>query len=543
MCGIFLYLSHKNLSFNPNILEHIYESFEKIKDRGPNQSYFETIKPYTVIGFHRLAVMDINKGMQPFVHKSLNETIYLICNGEIYNYKQLVISESLDMKTNSDCEVILHLYLRYGMEKTLELLDGEYAIIILRISNISGSVNIDIARDPYGVRPVFMGCDRKGIVIASEIKAIRDLSKKFKPFPPGTHLNIHKEGVSLQKNYRRFFEYPSKSLKMKNYKHSQIENVLIEAVRKRLASDRPLACLLSGGLDSSIIAAIASKILKEQGKKLHTFTIGFKGSSDIEYSKKVADYICSDHTVYEITPEEALESISNTIYSIESYDTTTVRASIFQYILGKKISENTDFKVLLTGEGSDEVASGYIYNYYAPNGEELHKECLRRLKEIYLYDGLRVDRSMSAHGLEVRIPFLDPKFVAMYLSLDPVLRTPTSSRMEKTFLRIAFYGYLPDEVLWRRKEAFSDGVSESKELRWFNVLQNYINKLISDDEFEREKSKLKRNIPTTKEQLYYRKIWEEYYGKSFKNKLIVPHFWMPRWIKVDDPSATVLSVY
>jgi asparagine synthase (glutamine-hydrolysing) len=278
--------------------------------------------------------------------------------------------------------------------------------------------------------------------------------------------------------------------------------------------------------------------------QLRTFTIGLEGATDIKYAELVAKKINSKHTTFIVTIEEALKAIDEVIYTIESYDCTTVRASVWQYLLGKKIRENTDIKVLLTGEGSDELTSGYMYFHNAPSKEESHIENVRLLKDIHRFDGLRVDRAMSCHGLEVRIPFLDPEFIELYLSLDKKIRCANNEGgMEKQLFRDAFRGedLLPIEVLYRKKEAFSDGTS-SNEKSWYEHIQEHIDRMISNEEYEEDKGKYEFNKPDSKEKYYYRKVFEFYFGK--KSEGVIPYYWLPKWSgNITEPSARVLDVY
>jgi asparagine synthase (glutamine-hydrolysing) len=297
-----------------------------------------------------------------------------------------------------------------------------------------------------------------------------------------------------------------------------------------------LGCLLSGGLDSSIVSAITAKHVKHV---LHTFTIGLEGATDIKYAEMVSKHIKSIHQTFIVTIQDALDAIEEVIYTIESYDCTTVRASVWQYLLGKKIKENTDIKVLLTGEGSDELMSGYMYFHKAPDAYESHRENMRLLEDIHRFDGLRVDRAMSCHGLEVRIPFLDPEFVELYLSLPIDLRM-ASRGIEKQLFRDAFKDtdYLPHEVLYRRKEAFSDGTS-SLEKSWFEILQEHIGGLVSDEEFMNHKYGVEVD---SKEKYYYKKIFEKNFGEKCFG--VIPYYWLPKWCgNVMEPSARVLDVY
>jgi asparagine synthase (glutamine-hydrolysing) len=324
-----------------------------------------------------------------------------------------------------------------------------------------------------------------------------------------------------------------------------IREEFIESVKSRMLCDREFACLLSGGLDSSLVSAIASRICKSRGKVLKTFCIGMdENSPDIIWAKKVADYIGSEHTTIIIPEKEWLDAIKHIVYTIESYDITTVRASTGQYLVSKWISQNTDIKVLLIGDGSDELTGGYIYTLNAPSLEEFHSEILKLMNDIHYFDVTRSDRGIASNGLEARVPFLRKKFIDAYLSIDVKLRMPTNG-VEKSLLRDAFKDtdYLPYDVLYRKKEAFSDGVSTHKR-SWFSILQEYIENIYTDAEFKEKQNKYTHNKPPTKEALYYREIFEEKFGKNEVTAKIIPRFWLPNWAgNIAEPSARVLKNY
>jgi asparagine synthase (glutamine-hydrolysing) len=508
--------------------------------RGPENFNFQKIQEKLYLGFHRLAINGLSgSGNQPFVKdkvfNGIKHTIYTICNGEIYNYKQIIENNEFDLQGKSDCEVIPFLYMKY-QEEMIQYLDGEFAFLMFIVNNETQEYKLFCGRDPFGVRPLFYSIDGDQLYIGSELKSIVKLSDtNVHVFPPG-HTMTYSESTLKFHPYHHFIIHPlSDELSMI---YEMIRNKFTTAVRKRLVSERPLGCLLSGGLDSSIVSAITASL---SDHPLHTFTIGLEGATDIHYAEKVAKHIGSIHTTYITTMKEALEAIDKVIYTIESYDCTTVRASVWQYLLGKKIRENTDIKVLLTGEGSDELTSGYMYFHKAPNEKESHLENIRLLKDIHRFDGLRVDRAMSCHGLEVRIPFLDPYFVNFYLSLPPDLRMAgQNNRMEKQLFRDAFRdtNLLPSEVLYRRKEAFSDGTS-TQEKSWFQIIQEHMNKIVSDEEF---KSHSYGKEVDTKEKFYYKKVFEKHFGsKSFS---VIPYYWLPKWCgDITEPSARVLDVY
>jgi asparagine synthase (glutamine-hydrolysing) len=331
----------------------------------------------------------------------------------------------------------------------------------------------------------------------------------------------------------------------------KVRTSVINSIKRRLHSDRPIAFLLSGGVDSSLVAAISAKILSETNGHIRTFCCGIKGSTDMIYAKKVADHIGSNHTEVYFTEEEGLDAIKDVIRTTETWDITTIRASVGQYLVSKYISTHTDCKVVLVGEGPDEVCSSYLFNFYAPNGEELDKSSKEYVNKIHMFDGRRADRCVSRWGLEARIPLLDPEFIEAYWNIDPTLRMPTTYKMEKYLFRKAFdnssiiLNLLPDEVLWRKKEAFSDGVS-SKERSWFQMIQEHIDKKFEKKNYDIPTEILNSFVPPTKESQYYLYKFIEYFGVNRVN--ILPHYWQPKWTingsgKFIDPSARVLSVY
>jgi asparagine synthase (glutamine-hydrolysing) len=544
MCGIWGYIQHEGIM----PFYKLFESFMKIQGRGPESYSFNKLSNQLVLGFHRLAINGLSgSGNQPFIKEIYNmktkrkETIYAICNGEIYNYREIIETHNFNIQSGSDCEVIPYLYMKYG-ESMIKYLDGEFAFIIIVIDNDTNEFKLFCGRDPFGVRPLFYGYHDSGLVFGSELKSIIDLCDNVNIFPPGNIMTYdnkkNKKYINESVEFKLYYEYEiQKEITINIF--NKIVEIFTRSIQKRLVSERQLGCLLSGGLDSSIVSAITSKLVNYQ---LNTFTIGLEGATDIKYAELVAKHIGSNHRTFVVTIEEALEAIKEVVYNIESYDCTSVRASVWQYLLGKKISEETDIKVLLTGEGSDELTSGYLYFHKAPNEQESHLENIRLLKDIHRFDGLRVDRAMSCHGLEVRIPFLDPEFVKLYLALPKNMRM-ASYGIEKQLFRDAFKNMdiLPQEVLYRKKEAFSDGTS-SNDKSWFQIIQEYVDNMISDEEFENNKDKYIFNRPDTKEKYYYRKIFEEKFGK--KSEEVIPYYWLPKWCgDIKEPSARILEVY
>lgn len=534
MCGIFAYIGDSKAK------NSFLSDFNKLKKRGPDSSKLETIKSdensTVIFGFHRLAINDLSSsGEQPMT----NGNDYLICNGEIFNYQELISNNNFDYRSLSDCEIILHMYNKYGIHETSSQIDAEFSFILYD----SQEDVVYASRDPFGVRPLFKGVDTEGnVYFSSEIKGISNLCHQVERFPPGCIWS------SKDNKYTRYYEYyyPTEVYSLEyseEHIYNQIRVLLTQAVDKRLMSERPIGCLLSGGLDSSLISSIVSKRFKEQHKgELNTFSIGMPGSTDLKYAQMVADYIGSKHHHIELSIEDFLKAIPEVIYSIESYDTTTVRASVGNYLVGKYIKENTDITVIYNGDGSDEM-SGYLYLKNAPNKKLFQEECVSLLKNIHMFDCLRSDRSISSQwSLESRTPFLDKNFVDYYMRIDPTMKMYSDSRIEKFLLRKAFEkdNYLPKEVLWRPKEAFSDGCS-SNEKSWYKIIQDYVNVFISDEQFEEQRKKYTHNPPEMKESLYYRQIFETHFEKHSN---VIDFFWLPKWCGVQkDPSARELSLY
>ena len=540
MCGIFGVLG----SYNN---DKLYSLFMKIKKRGMHKSIYIDGDDYKV-GFHRLSIMDKSiNGDQPFSYHANDRDIYIVCNGEIYNYKALKknYEKKYDFKSNSDCEVLLPLYLEHGIH-FIKKLDGEFSFAIYDFDLITGYKKIFLGTDFLGMRPLFYTTVENSFVFCSEMKGlIFDETNKIERFKPRNYMKIDYINNKLNFSYKQYYDFslikPLKENKIENI-HNNIYKLLEKSVRLRLQSDQEVGALLSGGLDSSIICALASKILKENGKKLKTFCIGIEGSTDIEYSKKVAEFIGSDHTIINVNQEEMLNSLENVIYEIETYDTTSIRASVGQYMVSKWISQNTNVKVLLVGDISDELTSGYLYFHNSPNEIKSHEENIKLLENIHYFDVLRADRGTASHDLEVRVPYGSKDFVNYYLSIDPKLRVPING-VEKALLRNSFFSknLLPNEVLFRTKEAFSDGIS-SKEKSWFEIIQENVNKNMLDNYFNKKKTEYTFNPPKTKEALYFREIFNKYYKNQDH---IIPYYWMPNWNdeNVDDPSARKLKIY
>jgi asparagine synthase (glutamine-hydrolysing) len=545
MCGFLTYLGN---SFSS---EQLIENSNRISYRGPDNSRHIDVDDGVVFSFHRLSIIDTSElGNQPF---RLGD-ISLVCNGEIYNHKELKEKYKFKTHSDSDCEIILHLYEKFGLEKTLKMLDGVFAFTLY-----DGKTGVlYAARDPFGVRPAFFGRTKVDgeIFFASEAKAISDLCDTIIPMPPGTWWSS-KDPQSFTSHYCCTY-YVNEKLSEKDALKG-IRRHLVRAVEKRLMSDREVGCLLSGGLDSSLIASLVCHMKKgyrliddewkmfpelEDKSPVKTFSIGMNGSPDLEYAKKVAKHIGSDHNDVELSELDFLSAIEDVIYKIESYDTTTVRASVGNYLVSKFVKENTDCKVIFNGDGSDEACCGYVYNINAPKPSDIHDESTRLLQELYLFDVLRSDRSISSNGLEARTPFLDKAFVDFYMSIPPELKTfDKVNRIEKHLLRKAFEDddLLPEDVLWRHKCAFSDGVSSIKS-SWHKSVKEHIDSKISDKEFAEGVAKISHCKPILKESFYYRVVFQKLFENG-KHDNLIPHFWMPRWTDVTDPSARELGNY
>lgn len=576
MCGIFALLNNDFISD-----AFIQQQFELGKNRGPEYSKLIDL-PKMKMGFHRLAINGLNNhSNQPF----LFDNIALVCNGEIYNYKILFDMLKITPYTNSDCEIILHLYIRYGIEQTLNLLDGVFSFILLdmRVDDsciLSSYPKLFAARDPYGVRPLYVLSNTKLksinydlIGFASELKCLSNFYVEHQytisQFQPGTYsqYNLYKnennkmmawvpfkENVVyftpvfspvLYKKYNSVFTQLDTDFKKYG---ENIRNSLMEAVEKRCnTTERPIACLLSGGLDSSLITALVNHYYSKNSscKQLETYSIGLADSEDLKYARIVADYLQTKHTEIIVTEKEMIDAIPEVIYNIESYDTTTVRASIGNYLIGKYITNHSEAKVIFNGDGSDELAGGYLYMSKCPDFFEFDKESRRLLKDIHLFDVLRSDKSISSNGLEPRTPFLDKNFVNTYLSIPANVRYLTNLCFcEKYLIRKAFdydecghitdKPFLPHEILWRKKEAFSDGVSgQNKSL--YQIIQDYIENNV---DFENDLDLHLKSID--KEKIYYKLIFSKFYPSCAN---VLPYYWMPKYINSNDPSARTLHIY
>ena len=573
MCGIFGILG------NMTNINDIFYNFNKLRLRGPDRSKIIYDNNY-FLGFHRLAINGLDyKSDQPFIYKCTNNITYIIMvNGEIYNYKNLIKKYKLDneIDCHSDCAIVYPLfkYLNFDFNKLCDELNGEFALSIIKIvDNIIS--NVYLSSDPLCVRPLFWFYDNNNYrfgfsSLLSVLSNLVDESIKINRINQGETIIYDYEDhtYTIEKYYDKII-----NLDTNNYINDNDDNIIYKnlydvfnkCVVKRLISDRPIGCLLSGGLDSSLVCAIICKYYYENypNKKLKTFSIGMKGGTDIEYANIVVDHLSNlynniDHTTIYFTEKEGLEAIDNVIRVTETWDITTIRASVGQYLLAKFISENTDVKVILNGDGADEAQMGYLYFHNHPDLLSAQLDHYKLLDNIHLYDGLRVDRNISTFGLEARVPYLDIEFIDYCRNLPSAYKIPRKSindiKIEKYLIRKAYdihdNNLLPNEVLWRKKEAFSDGIS-STEKSWFITVKKYINDKISDEEFNINSKKYYDKLSNACDQNNYDLFTKEmyYYLKTFcclfnNNINVIPKYWLPNWNgNIFEPSARVLKIY
>ena len=513
---------------SPTLTEQeIRPYFDRTISRGPDMSRMEKAGR-GMLGFHRLAIMGLHEeGMQPF-HLGGDMAV---CNGELYGFRPLkkeLEAKGYTFASESDCELILPLYREYGVEMFAKL-DAEFAMIIYDAK----ADRLVAARDPIGIRPLFYGyLADGGILFASEAKNLVGLCERIMPFPPG---HYYADGKFVRyADLTTVTEYSRDDL---DTVCKKIREKLIAGVEKRLDADAPLGFLLSGGLDSSLVCAISAKLLK---KPIRTFAIGMRADAiDLKYAREVAEYLHADHTEVIITPEDVIQALPEVVALLGTYDITTIRASIGMYLVCKAIHEQTDLRVLLTGEISDELF-GYKYTDFAPSPAAFQEESAKRIRELHMYDVLRADRCISVNSLEARVPFGDLDFVQYVMSIDPAKKCNVYGK-GKYLLRHAFEGdWLPHDILMREKAAFSDAVGHSM----VDDLKAYAEQKYTDEEFETLRRKYDFAQPFTKESLLYRELFEQYYpGQAH----MIVDFWMPNksWAgcDVDDPSARVLANY
>ena len=508
-----------------------------------------------IIVHERLSIVDPQNGAQPLYNE--NKTHVLAVNGEIYNHKQLKSELTVDykFKTGSDCEVILPLYEEFKRtgKNFVDRLVGDFAFVIYDAEDDT----IFAARDHMGINPMYVGTDSEGrFYIASEMKALVKVCDSVKEFPPRHYIYSKGGDYSFKQYYTRdWFEYDN--VKDATSDVSVLKEGLMDAVRRQLMCDVPYGVLLSGGLDSSVISAIAKfyseKRVEDDGKsqawfpRLHSFAIGLEGAPDLKKARVVADYLGTVHHEIHYTIQEGLDALKDVIYHIETYDVTTIRASTPMYLMARYIKA-MGIKMVLSGEGSDEIFGGYLYFHKAPNAKEMHEELIRKLDQLHLYDCLRANKSLMAWGVEGRVPFLDKKFLDVAMRFSPEAKMCPGKEIEKKPLRQAFEGMLPDEILWRQKEQFSDGVGYS----WIDALRDYAEQKVSDRQFAEREVRFPVNTPVTKEAYLYREIFEELfklpsavktvpYGKSVACSTETAIAWDEKFAKMNDPSGRAVT--
>lgn len=513
---------------------------------------------HAIIVHERLSIVDPQNGAQPLYNE--NRKHILAVNGEIYNHKQLKTELTVDykFKTGSDCEVILPLYEEFKRtgKNFIDRLVGDFAFVIYDEEDNT----IFAARDHMGINPMYVGTDREGrFYIASEMKALVKVCDSVKEFPPRHYIYTKGGDYEFKQYYfRDWTEY--ENVKDGTDDVSVLKDGLMDAVRRQLMCDVPYGVLLSGGLDSSVISAIAKyysqKRVEDDGKtdawfpRLHSFAIGLEGAPDLKKARVVADYLGTVHHEIHYTIQEGLDALRDVIYHIETYDVTTIRASTPMYLMARYIKA-MGIKMVLSGEGSDEIFGGYLYFHKAPNDREMHEELIRKLDQLHLYDCLRANKSLMAWGVEGRVPFLDKKFLDIAMRFKPSAKMCQGSTIEKKALREAFNGMLPEEVLWRQKEQFSDGVGYS----WIDALRDYAEKSVSDRKFAERETRFPVNTPVTKEAYLYREIFEDLfklpsavktvpYGKSVACSTETAIAWDAKFAQMNDPSGrTVTDVH
>jgi asparagine synthase (glutamine-hydrolysing) len=515
MCGITLL--HKSC-INDEIESNI-------KHRGPDEHKI-VVTDHWVLMFDRLSINGVSNGSQPF---KINDQ-YLICNGEIYNHKQLN-EDTLKSETDSDCECILHLLNKYNPSDAVSKLDGVFAFCY--VSND----NVIVGRDPIGVRPLYIGYKNDNIIgFCSEVKGLLKYSDHIVHFPPGHVMTMCHDGTNT--HFNKYFNLYETMKENKPYDDIvfDIHSKLVNAVKKRLMSERPVAYFLSGGLDSSIIASIGASLMHP--KKITCFSIGVKDaySPDLEAAKLVAKHLNANHVIVEFSPEEmGKENLKKTINHLESFDCTTVRASVPMFILSEYISKNTDFKVILSGEGADELFGGYLYFHDAPDHESFQNETERLLTNVHQFDVLRADRCTAAHGLELRVPFFDKSFLKYVFNVDPIHKYPKKFGIEKKILRDAFKSYLPKEIIDRQKNGMSDAVGYS----WVDFIKKFAEEYYCMIDNHDDETITK---PLTCEESWYRFIFNSFYENSKKVQSI-QSIWRPLWTTETDPSARKLKQF
>ena len=551
MCSIFGIFDIKE---NPQALRNTaLEMSRTQRHRGPD---WEGIYQgdHAIVVHERLSIVDPGNGAQPLYNA--DKTQVLAANGEIYNHMQLKseLKEPYTFSTGSDCEVIIPLYQEFKKtgEIFLDRLIGDFAFVLYDATDDS----YFIARDHMGIVPCYVGTDHEGrFYVASEMKALTPVCDSVKEFPPGHYL-YSKQDLEFHQYYKRdWMEYDN----VKDNKTSveDLKNALLDSVKRQLMCDVPYGVLLSGGLDSSVISAIAKlyseRRVEDNGSsqawypRLHSFAIGLKDAPDLKKARIVADYLGTVHHEIHYTIQEGLDALRDVIYHIETYDVTTIRASTPMYLMARYI-KSMGIKMVLSGEGSDEIFGGYLYFHKAPNAQEFHEELVRKLSQLHLYDCLRANKSLMAWGVEGRVPFLDKKFLDVAMHINPQDKMCPGKTIEKKVLREAFEGMLPEEILWRQKEQFSDGVGYS----WIDALRDYAEEQVSDRKFAERETRFPVNTPMTKEAYLYREIFEDLfklpsavktvpYGKSVACSTETAIAWDEKFKNMADPSGRAVT--
>jgi asparagine synthase (glutamine-hydrolysing) len=547
MCGIIGVFDLKSESevLRPQVLA----MSKKVRHRGPDWSGIFCCEK-AILAHERLAIVDPTSGSQPL--HSDDGNLILTVNGEIYNHLELrkKLKNPYNFQTNSDCEVILALYREKGVS-FIEDLSGIFAFALYDKEN---DVYL-IARDHMGIVPLYMGWDKSGnFYVASELKSLEGVCPKIEVFLPGHYL-YSKDGIMKQWYRREWSDYDA--VKDNKSDIAQLRDALEKSVHRQLMSDVPYGVLLSGGLDSSIVSAVAKKyaarrietqdVSEAWWPRLHSFAVGLKGSPDLAAARKVADHIGTVHHEVVFSIQEGLDALSDVIYHLETYDVTTVRASTPMYLLARMI-KSMGVKMVLSGEGADEIFGGYLYFHKAPNARAFHEETVRKLNKLHLYDCLRANKSLAAWGIEGRVPFLDIEFMDVAMRLNPVDKMAKDGRMEKWILRKAFEDYLPESIAWRQKEQFSDGVGYN----WIDTLKKMVSEKVSDSQFSNARYRFPINPPQSKEEYYYRSIFSEHFP-SDSAALCVPSVpsvacstpealaWDKSFQNVNDPSGRAVK--
>jgi asparagine synthase (glutamine-hydrolysing) len=545
MCGIVGIFEIREPS--PVLREQALKMAGRVRHRGPDWSGIYAGES-ALIAHERLSIVDVEHGAQPLVDRDTGAVLGV--NGEIYNHVALRkrLKRSHSWQTKSDCEVILYLYDEYGPD-FLNLLNGIFAFVLYD----KQKNDYFIARDHMGICPLYIGWSANGTAYAaSEMKALQEVCERVEEFPPGHYY------VGSEKKFVRWYRPAwQESVPEQKVSLKKLRDALMKAVKRQLMSDVPYGVLISGGLDSSLIAAIAAKFRKKRiesaGReeawwpRLHSFSVGLKESPDLKYARKVARAIGTVHHETIFTVQEGLDALENVIYHLETFDVTTVRAATPMYLMARKI-KSMGIKMVLSGEGADEVFGGYLYFHMAPSAQEFHEETVRKLAALSKYDCLRANKATAAWGLETRVPFLDKEFLDYAMSFDPQDKMCPGSTIEKGVLRKAFTGFLPKEILWRQKEQFSDGVGYS----WIDQLKKHVEAAVTDAMMERAAETFPAQTPTSKESYYYRQIFDRHFpnptaaltvpvGPSIACSTPTAFRWSAEFAKMNDPSGRAVK--